>query len=279
LLAGRAGDRGDPAEDQHAGEHVAGIDGVAVAMAAPSAMAAVLDVELVGLDRLLPGDARQLDRRSGRCEHGKGRGDGGRGGQLGPEQGHLRSPTGARRAPRPMPRAVPGLRKAEPGAPQGARFARPSQAPDAAVVEVDHPAMSHLAGELAGVVAAVAVVPAAPVVAPPAAPVGIAGVDRDPALDGVAVALAVDVANVGHLGRAAPRIAARVALGGVDALLDGLARVARGAVVVATAAAVVVSAVVTVIVARRRGYRGDPADDQRTGNDVAGIDAVVATRH
>src|SRR5690606_8124265 len=115
-----------------------------------------------------------------------------------------------------------GLRQAEPEAcrlPVRPRLGKGSpEAANAAVVEVDHPAVTHLAGELACVVAAVAVVPAAPVVAPAAAPVGVAGVDRDAALDRVAVALAVDVADVGDLGvAAAPRVAAGVALGRVDA--------------------------------------------------------------
>src|SRR5690606_9516516 len=122
----------------------------------------------------------------------------------------------------------------------------------------------------ARVVTAVAIVPTAPIVPPAAAPVGVAGVDRDPALDVVAVALAVDRANISNLSPAPPRIAARIALGSVDALLYCLARVAR------TAVAAVIAVVAIPVVARSRCDRGDSADDQRSGDYVACIDSPVA---
>src|SRR5690606_6525209 len=117
----------------------------------------------------------------------------------------------------------------EVGPPRGQTAPTPiglPQAADAAEPQVGDPAVAHLAGEVAGVVAAGAVVPAAIVVAPPAAPVGVAGVDRDAALDVEPVALVVDAADVGHPGVAAVRIAVGLLLRGVDALLDRLARVA-----------------------------------------------------
>src|SRR5690606_35415647 len=130
-------------------------------------------------------------------------------------------------------------------------------------IEVDDPAVAHLAGELACIVAAVTVVPAAVVVVPATAPVAVVGVYREAAFHRVTVALAVDVADVGHLGVAAAiRIAARIALGRIDALLDGLARAARAVVVAAVvavtpvvaAAFVNVTVVVAAVAAGGRGH-------------------------
>src|SRR5690606_786235 len=153
---------------------------------------------------------------------------------------------------------------------------------DPAVVEVDDLAVTHPALEGACVVAVVAVVPTTPVVTPAAAPVGVAGVDRDPALDEVAVALAVDIADVGHPRLAAVGIAVGVVLRGTDALLDRLARASRPVVVAliaVVAAAVIAAVVMAVVVACGCGHGGDPADDQRPGDDVAGVDAVVVSGH
>src|SRR5688500_5902847 len=90
----------------------------------------------------------------------------------------------------------PGLRQPEP---PGLLHPMASEPADAAVVEVDDPAVANVAGEPAGVVATVVVVVPAVVVAPAALPVPAAAVDRDAAADGVAVTPAVDVADVGHL--------------------------------------------------------------------------------
>src|SRR5690606_3199722 len=269
LLARRAGDRGDAAEDQHACEHVARVDPV-VAVPPPPPAPVALGVERIAVESLRRHRARQLDRGRWRGrDHGKGRGDGGRCGQLVGPESHRRHPwPGLEPSAEPLRMRLggPGLRQPEPpraplarerlGGGLRGRSGNPPpgalQPADSAVVEVDHAAVAHVAGEPAGVVAAVAVVPAAPVVAPAAAPVGVAGVDRDAALDLVAVALAVDVADVGHLGAAAPRIAAGVALGGIDALLDRAARAAAAAI-----AAVVPVVAVVAVAAGGRGHRCD----------------------
>src|SRR5688500_2027836 len=144
----------------------------------------------------------------------------------------------------------PGLRQPEPPTACSALGKGLPEAAHAAVVEVDHLAVPHLAGEGAGVVALVVVVVAAVIVAPATLPVGVAGVDRDAALHRVAVALAVDVADVGHLRVATVRIAVGVALGGIDTLLDRLARIAAIVVLVVVLAVVagVVLRVVTAVV-------------------------------
>ena len=92
----------------------------------------------------------------------------------------------------------------------------------------------------------------------------------------IAIALTIDVADVGY------PCAIGAALRGIDALLNSLARVAGVviAIPIVIAVAVIRSAVRTVIAAiaaDRAGDSGDAADHQRTGDDIARVDAVVVT--
>src|SRR3569833_826559 len=156
------------------------------------------------------------------------------------------------------------------------------EAANAIEVDIHHAAIPHPAGEAAGVVTAKVVVPPAIVAIPAAAIVAIAiapvaalGVDGDPATDGEAVAVGIDVADIGHPRAAAVRIAVGLASGGFHAPFDRLTRIAAIAVTV-VAAAIAVTAVVAVdVMVGGACDRRDPADHQRPGDHIARADAVV----
>src|SRR3546814_11441090 len=131
-------------------------------------------------------------------------------------------------------------------------------------VEVVDASVTDFATELALVVIAAAA---------PATAIAVAY--DQPALDLVAVALAVDARHLRDVGAA---VAARAPLGGGDAPVHRAAAVAIAAIIIAIAIARVAIAVaipIIVAVTRRRQNRGEAAEHDRAGDDPARADTVV----
>ena len=144
--------------------------------------------------------------------------------------------------------------------------------------DVYNPAMPYLAGEITAVVTAPVVVTA--IAAVIAAMITVISVNGDAALDPETATLAVDIADIRDIGPAVG-ITAGSAFCCADAHLDSLAGMAPTAIVVtvtisaAIIVAIAIAVIAVVIVRRGGGHGGDPADNQCTGNNLAGTDAVI----
>jgi hypothetical protein len=133
-----------------------------------------------------------------------------------------------------------------------------------------HPAIADEADELAAIIITAAA---------PASVIAIA--HHDAALDDIAVAAAVDVADFGDIGPAPPPAAI---FDVANTAVDGLARIAVAAIVITIIAAIIsaaiiaiaiiIAAIVITIIVRRQDRR-QPAEDDGTGDNLASADPVA----